>query len=298
MDTIIDPRSLLSTRDLIAVGMQGDEVRRRRHGARTTFVRVFEIHVEAPTTAAPPRLRAGEFRIVGSPLSEEAAVTAVKSVAALAQGSTGAGPAGDGHSSASPVTGFSLADLLALAPTPVSFTALCSRLCAAGLEAIAETPLDLLDDAVTAVRAAREAGLDVWRLTVHSLPHDQVDQRVAIVQRAKDLQGAVGGFRAFAPLPRTMSVSAPTTGYDDVKQVALARLVVTNIDSIQVDWPLYGPKLAQVALTMGADDVDGISAVDPGVLGTRRSPIEEIKNNIRAAALEPAERDGRFQLMT
>jgi len=307
MDTIIDPRSLLSTRDLIAVGMQGDEVRRRMHGARTTFVRVLEIHVEAPTTAAPPGLRAGEFRIVGSPQSEEAAVTAVMSVAALAQGHDGAGPpqaspanakAEAGHYSASPVTGFSLADLLALAPTPGSFKALCSRLRAAGLEAIAETPLDLLDDAVTAVRAAREAGLEVWRLTVHSLPNDQVDQRVATVRRAKDLQGAVGGFRAFAPLPRTISVSAPTTGYDDVKQVALARLVVTNIDSIQVDWPLYGPKLAQVALTMGADDVDGISAVDPGVLGTRRSPIEEIKGNIRAAALEPAERDGRFQLMT
>ena len=94
-----------------------------------------------------------------------------------------------------------------------------------------------------------------------------------------------------------MSVATPTTGYDDVKQVALARMVVNNIDSIQVDWPLYGPKLAQVALTVGADDVDGIAAVDPGVLGTRRSPIEEIKGNIRAAALEAVERDGRFRLL-
>ena len=42
-------------------------------------------------------------------------------------------------------------------------------------------------------------------------------------------------------------------GFDDVKQVALARLLVSNIDSIQVDWPLYGPKLAQVALSVGAD---------------------------------------------
>ena len=52
----------------------------------------------------------------------------------------------------------------------------------------------------------------------------------------------------------------PTTGFDDVKRVALARLVVDNIPSIQVDWALYGPKLAQVALTVGADDVDGVSA--------------------------------------
>ena len=44
-----------------------------------------------------------------------------------------------------------------------------------------------------------------------------------------------------------------------------------------MDWALYGPKLAQVALTVGADDVDGVAAADPGTLGTRRSPIEEIK---------------------
>ena len=47
--------------------------------------------------------------------------------------------------------------------------------------------------------------------------------------RARDLQTRVGGFRAFAPLPRTLSVAAPTTGYDDVKHVALARLLVANI---------------------------------------------------------------------
>jgi aminodeoxyfutalosine synthase len=94
-----------------------------------------------------------------------------------------------------------------------------------------------------------------------------------------------------------MSVTTPTTGYDDLKQISLARLLVSNIDSIQVDWPLYGPKLAQVALTVGADDIDGVAAVDPGVLGTRRSPIEEIRGNIRAAGLEAAERDGRFRLL-
>jgi aminodeoxyfutalosine synthase len=79
-----------------------------------------------------------------------------------------------------------------------------------------------------------------------------------------------------------------------VKLVALARLLVDNIESIQVDWPLYGPKLAQVALTVGADDVDGIATVDPGTLGTRRSAIEEILGNIRAAAQEPVERNGVF----
>ena len=48
------------------------------------------------------------------------------------------------------------------------------------------------------------------------------------------------------------------------------RLVVDNVHSIQVDWSLYGPKLAQVALTVGADDVDGVTEpVDAGEAESR-----------------------------
>jgi 2-iminoacetate synthase ThiH len=70
--------------------------------------------------------------------------------------------------------------------------------------------------------------------------------------------------------------------------------MVLDIPSIQVDWPLYGPKLAQVGLIVGADDIDGVAASEPGALGPRRTALEEIRGNIRAAGLEPVERDGRF----
>jgi aminodeoxyfutalosine synthase len=296
---IDDPRALLATRDLIAVSVRGDDARRRMHGARTTFVRVFEVHVDAPPAAVPSGVAAGEVRIIGRPATESAAVEAVRAAAGLARSLTTSLKSGltSGGGRRIPVTGFSLADLRALSASAGSLAALCSRLHDVGLEVVAETPIDVLAEAAEAVRAARDGGLEVLRLTVHAISHEDVDQRIAIVERARDLQRAVGGFRAFAPLPRTMSIATPTTGYDDVKQIALARVVVTNIDSIQVDWPLYGPKLAQVALTTGADDVDGISAVDGGALGTRRSPIEEIKGNIRAAALEAVERNGRFELV-
>ena len=112
-----------------------------------------------------------------------------------------------------------------------------------------------------------------------------------------DLQDAVGVIRAFAPLPRRVSTTAPTTGYDDVRRVALARLAIANIPSIQVDWALYGPKLAQVALTMGADDLDSVSASDAAPDGRRRAPLEEVRRNITAAALEPVERNGRSELL-
>jgi aminodeoxyfutalosine synthase len=107
------------------------------------------------------------------------------------------------------------------------------------------------------------------------------------------LQEWVAVIRAFAPLPRTINPALPTTGFDDVTRVALARIVVTNIPSIQVDWSLYGPKLAQVALTVGADDLDGVPAVDDVTQGSRRATLEDLRRNITAAGLTPAERTGR-----
>jgi aminodeoxyfutalosine synthase len=272
-----DARLILECRDLIAVGAAADTVRRRRHGARTTFVRVFEVHVDSPPASLPPGVAAGELRIVGRPASADAAVGAVRAAVAIGGGV--------------PVTGFSLVDLQSLAPG-TSLGALCAALRRAGLEAVAELPVDLFDDVGAAVESARAAGLALSRLTVQALPRAD---RIAVVSRARELQRALGGFRLFAPLPRTMSISAPSTGYDDVKQIALARLLAANVESIQVDWPLYGPKLAQVALTVGADDVDGVASVDPGVLGTRRSPLEEIRGNIRSAGLEPVERTARYE---
>jgi aminodeoxyfutalosine synthase len=247
------------------------------HGARTTFVRVFEIHVDAPPSSLPADVAAGEFRIIGHPGSFAAALATVRAVFDLAGGT--------------PLTGFSLPDLQALASAegrPID--EIVAALRDAGLEAIAEVPLDMSDGAAGAIETARGAGLRVQRLTVRTLSSDT---RLTLVERARDLQ-ALSRLPGVRALPRVISIAVPTTGYEDVKQVAIARLLVSNIPSIQVDWPLYGPKLAQVALTVGADDVDGVAASDPGTLGTRRSAIEEIRTNIRAAALDAVERDGRF----
>jgi aminodeoxyfutalosine synthase len=273
--TLEDAPLLAGSHDLIAVGMMADEVRRRLHGRKTTFVRVFEMHVDAVPEAPPHHLSAGEFRIVGRPASLDTACAAVAVARRIA--------------SDLPLTGFSLHDVLALDPSSRQTT--FERLKAAGLDAVAETAVDDASTSDTAIEAARSAGLHLERLTVRSVPRDWI----ALFGRVLDLQRTPGGFRAFAPLPRTVPIAAPTTGYDDVKVVALSRLLLRDVPSIQVDWPLYGPKLAQVALTVGADDVDGIVAIESGTLGVRRSAIEEINLNIRAAGLDPVERDGRYE---
>ena len=274
--SIEDAQAILADRNVIAVGVRGDDERRRRHGAKTTFVRVFEVHTDAVPAALPAGVSAGEIRLIGKPASVAAAAASVKAARAIA--------------AAVSLTGYSLADLLELAQGSLSsLSDLAGRLSAAGLTLANEAPIDLLPDPGETIRAVRAGGVDVRRLTVQHA----VENPLALVALARDVQAAAGGLRVFAPLPRITSVAQPTTGYDDVRQIAVARLVVHNIASIQVDWALYGPKLAQVALTMGADDVDSVSPLE-GDLGRRRSPIEEIRGNITAAGLEPHERDAAW----
>jgi aminodeoxyfutalosine synthase len=272
--------TLLASPDIITLGIAADEARRSRHGNRTTFVRVAEVD---PTPGAPlaiPPL-AGEIRIVGTPASRTAAIQRVNDVVAAAAGK--------------PVSAYSLADLEALAGREhVTLRDLLEQLDGAGLELVAEAPFDRLRDAKRSIEEVNIAGLRLARLTIHQLPTDDV---LALYKQIAALQYDVGVIPAFAPLPRTVNPAIPTTGYDDVKRVALARVILEHLPSIQVDWSLYGPKLAQVALTVGADDIDAVSAVDDLSEGRRRAPLEEIRRNIRAAGLEPVERDGRFDLI-
>ncbi len=276
--SVNEAEALLRSHDLIGLGSRADEERRRRHGMRTTFVRVLELHVDALPAALPASFSAGEIRLVGKPSSVDDAGRIVEHARGLA--------------GSHPLTAFALDDLDALAEGSCQrLRELFGVLKSSGLETIADAAVDVLNDPVGVLVAAREAGLTVLRLTVRQLEGARI---VPLVQRAREIQAAVGGIRAFAPLPRVSSPSQPSTGYEDVRTVAVARLLCDPIESIQVDWALYGPKLAQVALTIGADDVDRVAPFE-GHLGRRRSPIEEIRCNIIAAGQEPLERDGRFQ---
>jgi aminodeoxyfutalosine synthase len=270
--------SLAASHDIISLGMLADDIRRRRHGTRTTFVRVADVPMTGDVAPSP---LAGEVRIVGTPASRADAVARVTQVSTALPKTPG-----------TPLSGFSLADLEELAAREgVTLRALLEELSAAGLELVAEAPFDRLQDARRSIEQVNIAGLRLARLTVYQSPApDPVPQLKAVAE----LQRAIAVIRTFAPLPRNINPAVPTTGYDDVKRVALARVIVDNIESIQVDWSLYGPKLAQVALTVGADDVDAVSAEDDLSEGRRRAPLEEIRRNIRAASQEPVERTGRF----
>jgi aminodeoxyfutalosine synthase len=271
-------RDLAGTPDVLSLGMLADTVRRRLHGTRVTFLRVAELEVEGHGSAGiPPAAR--EVLLVGRASDLDGCVASIGSARAVAGDRT--------------LSGASWADVERWSQVS-SIGEVLKRLKGAGLDSIADLPLDEMSDPAAAIQNLRHAGFEQLRLSITKAP---ADERIGLLLRASELQAALGGIQSINPLPMSLSTFRPTTGYDDVKMVALARLAAPNVSSIQVDWRRYGPKLAQVALTFGADDLDGVSASDDAPEGRRRAPRAEIVRNIEAAGFAPAERDGRFNLL-
>ena len=276
--TKADAERLLTSPDLVSVGMVGELARKTRSGDRVTYGRVTVLTLTGPPVEPA---EAGEVRLVGAPGSVNEARDRVR---------------GAPRQPRAALTGFSLADLLRLVGSDhLALADLARALRTDGLDAVADAPVDRLGDTenlIEVVRAVVHGGLGVWRATVERAP---LDARLDLIERTETLQRETGALRAFAPLPRQDPPDAPATGYDDVRTIAAARAMCGNIPVIQVDWPLYGPKLAQVAIAYGADDIDGVAAVDLLSLGPRRSPREDVERQIRAAFCVPVERDGRYE---
>src|SRR5581483_2387774 len=269
-----DLAQLAATPDILQLGMLADTVRRALHGTQVTYLRVALCAFDAPMSDhVTPAAR--EIRLTGKPDALGVAVTAVETARAIAGDRT--------------VSGFSWTDVERIGGTDLP--AALARLRDAGLDAIAELPRDRIAEPARAIEALASAGYQRLRLTIDKAP---ADARTALLIRAAELQDEFACIQSVSPLPMTVDALRPTTGYNDVKSIAIARLAAPNIQNIQVDWLRYGPKLAQVALTFGADDVDNVTASHDAPEGRRRAPLEEVRRNIEAAGLEPAERDGRF----
>ena len=271
-----DLRALAASPDILQLGMLADAFKQRLHGRRVTFLRVATCAFDGPIAASvlPAAL---ELRLTGSPATLNDALDAVAAARAAAGQRT--------------LSGFAWADIERLAAGDPAGA--LEQLRGAGLDAVAELPLDATADAAAALEHLTIAGFQQARLTLQKAP---AGDRVDIMLAAGALRSRFPIVKAVNPLPLSLAAFRPTTGYDDVKMVAVARLAAPAIRHVQVDWQRYGPKLAQVALSFGADDVDGISASDEAPEGRRRAPLEEIRRNIEAAGFEAAERDGTFRI--
>jgi aminodeoxyfutalosine synthase len=266
--------ALAASSDILPLGMLADTLKRRLHGTRVTFLRVSTCAFDAPLTPAlQPAAR--ELRLTGAPASLNDALQAVAAARAAAGTRT--------------LSAFGWADIERIAGSDV--TGALEQLRSAGLDAVAELPLDITPDPGSALEHLTTAGFQQARLTLHKSP---AGGRSDLFLNAGLLRSRFPIVKSINPLPLALSAFRPTTGYDDVKMVALARVAAPAIPHVSVDWSRYGPKLAQVALSFGADDVDGVSASDEAPEGRRRAALEEIRRNIEAAGFQAVERDGRF----
>jgi len=269
----------LLNQDILSLGMRADQARRARAGSsRVFYQRVHVLALRDVRDGLTIPEAASEVRLMGAPATLSDALTAVRAL------KEAAGPR--------PLSAFSAADLLQHARAGWGdFTDVLTQLASAGLRDFAELPVDALDDIPGVVRMARAAGLRVARLTT---ANPAGDRKADILERIRRCATDPGGLERINPLARNVPVDKPTTGYEDVRMVALTRLALSNVPSqtpvfVEVDWTLYGPKLAQVALTFGADFLDAVPATTDESLGRRRGTVEDVERNIRAAGFAPEE---------
>ena len=137
---------------------------------------------------------------------------------------------------------------------------------------------------------------------------ENYEDRVDHFLRLRTTQDETGGFQAFIALAFQPAANTPlshlpgTTGVDDLKTMAVARLLLDNFLHIKTYWVMTGLKLAQTALFFGANDMDGtvveevISLMSGAGHGQVLSKAELVRV-IRDAGRVPVERDGLYQVV-
>ncbi|MGH9660947.1 MAG: aminofutalosine synthase MqnE [Bryobacteraceae bacterium] len=134
------------------------------------------------------------------------------------------------------------------------------------------------------------------------------EDRVDHLVKLRELQDETGGFQTYIPLAfhpdNTPLAHIPkTTGFLDLKNIAAARLLLDNIAHIKAYWIMLTPRVAQVALRFGADDIDGTVVEeriyhDAGAETSQSLRRGELLRLIRAAGRDPVERDTLYRPVT
>jgi aminodeoxyfutalosine synthase len=131
------------------------------------------------------------------------------------------------------------------------------------------------------------------------------EDRVDHLLRLRTLQDETNGFQTFIPLAfhpdNTPLEHLPkTTGMLDIKQIAVGRLLLDNFPHIKAYWQMLTPKIAQIALRFGADDLDGTVIEekiyhDAGATTPQGMRRQELVRLIREAGRQPIERDTMYR---
>jgi aminodeoxyfutalosine synthase len=153
-------------------------------------------------------------------------------------------------------------------------------------------------------RKAHQAGLHSNATMLYGHVETE-EERVDHLVKLRELQDETHGFVAFIPLafhPDNTALShiPKTTGYLDLRNIAVSRLLLDNFEHIKAYWIMLTPSIAQIALRFGANDLDGTVVEekiyhDAGAKTSEFTPRAELERLIRAAGRVPVERDTLYR---
>jgi aminodeoxyfutalosine synthase len=194
----------------------------------------------------------------------------------------------------------------------------------AGLTSMPGGGAEVFSTAVRATIAERKLSGEEW-LRVHREAHllgiptnctmlyghvETADDRIQHLSALRGLQDETGGFLTYIPLAyhpdnnelgeELGRVGSATTGFEDLKNIAIGRLFLDNIPHVKTHWPMVTPFMSQIALGFGCDDVEGTVVYEriyheAGARTQMHMPYMGLVNLIRGAGKRPVERDSLYQ---
>jgi aminodeoxyfutalosine synthase len=202
--------------------------------------------------------------------------------------------------------------------TRLSYQEVLERLKDAGLDSLPGGGAEIFAPAIRRVICDHKIGAHAW-LKVHRLAHqlgmhsnatmlyghiESAADRVDHLMQLRALQDETRGFQTFIPLafhPANTELGKmvkhdETSGFMDLKNVAVARLLLDNFPHIKAYWIMMTPRVAQIAQRFGSDDIDGTVVEekiyhDAGATTSQNLRRGELLRLIRESGREPVERD-------
>lgn len=198
------------------------------------------------------------------------------------------------------------------------------RLVEAGLDSIPGGGAEVFARGVRATIAERKLAAEEW-LDVHRVAHgmgipsnctmlyghvESLRDRADHLELLRDLQDETGGFLTYIPLAyhpdnnelgeELGRVGTATTGFDDLKNLAVGRLFLDNFRHVKTHWVMNSAKVSQIALHFGVDDLEGTVRREriyheAGAETPEGMTFAEIVRIIKDAGKRPVERNARYE---
>ncbi|MEN6451662.1 MAG: aminofutalosine synthase MqnE [Thermoguttaceae bacterium] len=200
-----------------------------------------------------------------------------------------------------------------------SVQAVLEDLIAAGLGSMPGGGAEIFDPQVRTRICPRKVDARAW-LDVHRMAHrlglrtnasmlyghiETIEHRIDHLLRLRALQDETGGFQClvslkFHPANTALPNVQPASAFDDLRTIAVSRLMLDNFDHIKAYWISLGVGVAQTALAYGADDLDGTVRHErihhaAGSKSPETLDVEQLRGLIAEAGREPVERDSLYR---